>query len=141
LPDGAWKLTLWTWLAIVLASSTDAVGDFVTGFYRSYLHASLWSYGISSHEAQKFLHVVLFSLLGWLLAYTDLPPRPAWLRGLVWSFAAGAASESIQLFAQGREPLLSDVLLNGVAGAVTCWLVLRFAARRPPCREPSARTR
>jgi hypothetical protein len=131
LTAGAWKLTLSIWLAIVLACSTDAVGEFVTGFYRRHLHATLWSYGITSHDAQKFLHVVLFSLLGWLLAYTDFPPRPAWVRGLVWSFAAGAASESIQLLAQGREPLLSDVLLNGVAGAVTCWLVLRFAARRP----------
>jgi hypothetical protein len=130
LAGGAGKLTLGIWLAIVLACSTDEVGDFVTVFYRHNLHASLWSYGISSHDAQKFLHVVLFSLLGGLLAYADIPPRPAWLRGLVWSFAVGAASESIQLFARGREPLLSDVLLNGIAGAVTCWLVLRFAARR-----------
>jgi hypothetical protein len=130
LRGGAGKLTLWIWLAIVLACSTDEVGDFVTRFYRHHVHASLWSYGISSHDAQKFLHVVLFSLLGWLLAYADFPPRPAWVRGLVWSFAVGAASESIQLLARGREPLLSDVVLNGTAGAVTCWLVLRFVNRR-----------
>ena len=126
----AWKLAFCIWLAIVLLSSTGEVGESVTDFYRNYLNASVRDYGISSHDAQKFLHVVLFSLLGWLLAFTNIPPRPAWVRGLVWSFAAGAASEFIQLLARGREALLSDVLLNGVAGTLTCWLVLRLANGR-----------
>jgi VanZ family protein len=127
----AWKLALWIWLAVVLLSSTSEVGEFVTAFYRDHVRPAVRGYGISSHEAQKFLHVVLFAVLGWLLACTNLPPRPPWVRGLVWSFAAGAASECIQLLSRGREPLLSDVLLNGIAGALSCWLVLRLAGRSP----------
>jgi VanZ family protein len=126
-----WKIALLIWLGILLLSSTSEVGEFVTEFYRNYLRTSVRDYGVSSHEAQKFLHVVLFAVLGWLLAYTKLPPRPAWVRGLVWSFAVGAVTELLQILARGRHPLFSDVILNGATGALTCWLVLRFAPRRP----------
>lgn len=126
----SWKLAFFLWLAVLLLCSTSEVGAFATEFYRNHLNASVRDYGITSHEAQKLLHVVLFSLLGAFLALTNLPPRLAWVRGLVWSFGVGAVTECIQLFAQGREALWSDVVLNGVAGTVACWLVLQLSSPR-----------
>jgi VanZ family protein len=123
------KFALSIWLGILMLCSTSEVGSFATAFYREYLRPTARFSGITTHDAQKILHVVLFAVLGWLLAHTNLPPRPAWLRGLVWSFAVGALTEFLQILARGREPLFSDVLLNGVAGALTCWLVLRFVQR------------
>lgn len=128
-PKKTWKLALLIWLAVVILSSTSEVAEIGADVYRNYLRDAGRTLGISSHDAQKSLHVVLFGVLGWLLAYTHLPPRSPWVRGLVWSFAVGSVTEIIQLLVRGREPLFSDVILNGVAGTLSCWLTLWAASR------------
>lgn len=125
-----WKLALILWLGIVLLSSTRFAGWLGAGVYSHYLREFTRPFGIHSHEAQKILHVVLFAVFGWLLARTHLPPAPPWLRGLVWSFGIGAITELIQLVVRGRHPLFSDVILNGVAGTLSCWLALWWTNRR-----------
>jgi hypothetical protein len=132
-------LALMFWVLVLLLCSTSEVGSFVTHFYSHYLRPAMRGYGLSTHEAQKVLHVLLFGVLGWLLAHTHLPPRPAWLRGLVWSFSVGAVTELVQIVARGREPLISDAILNGTAGALTCWLVLRLGPSRLKYKQSRAR--
>jgi VanZ family protein len=125
-----WKIALLIWLAIVLLSSTREVGSLGAAVFSRYLRDAARPLGISSHDAQKLLHVVLFAVLGWLLAATRLPPASPWLRGLLWSFGIGALTELIQLAVRGRHPLFSDVILNGVTGTLGCWLALWWSSRR-----------
>jgi VanZ family protein len=124
------KIALLAWLGIVLLSSTSQMGWLGAKVYYYYLRDVARPFGIHSHDAQKFLHVVLFGVLGWLLANANLPPRSPWVRGVVWSFGIGAITECIQLVVRGRHPLFSDVILNGVTGTLGCWLALWIANRR-----------
>lgn len=128
-PNKLWKIALLIWLGVVVLSSTSEVAAMGDEVYRNYLREAGRTVGITSHEAQKSLHVVLFGVLGWLLALTNLPPRSPWARGLAWSFAVGAFTEIIQLLVRGRQPLFSDVILNGVAGTLGCWVTLWIRGR------------
>lgn len=75
---------------------------------------------------QKGYHVVLFAVLGWMLAAGSWPRRNALWRAALGSFLIGALSEALQLAFDGRGPSLWDVALNGVSGCAAAWVWLRL---------------
>jgi VanZ family protein len=125
-----WKAAFLVWLVVLFLSSTSEVGEFASDWYDDYLDDSLQQFGLDSDVAQKLLHVVLFVVLGWLVAELKLPPSAPWVRSLVWCFPIGAVTELIQIVMDGRGPSFLDALINGVAGTLSCRLALWLASRR-----------
>lgn len=75
---------------------------------------------------QKTYHVFLFFPLGWLLS---LPAAGrSQVRCALLVLTVGAGAESLQLWAPGRSPQLSDALLNVAAGMAA--VLVRAEMRR-----------
>ena len=115
------------WLALILFSSTGVASEWAHGFY-GYLFGgdSSQAVGLPRHLAQKAYHIFLFVVLGWLVAAPRIPAGARLRRGVGWAFVIGALSELVQLGFAGRNPMLSDVLLNGLSGSLSAWLRVRL---------------
>ncbi len=124
LPRRDWIFVFW--LALILFSSTGVASQWAHGFYGYVFGDSGQALGLSRHLAQKAYHIFLFVVLGWLLAAPGMPAGSRLRRGVGWAFLIGALSELVQLGFAGRNPMLSDVLLNGLSGSLSAWLRLRL---------------
>jgi len=132
-PDGRLSpqnLFLCAWIGLIFFSSTGVAGRWAHELYELFSSGSELGAGVSMLFVQKSYHVVLFAVLGWLLATAAWPRLNALPRAVLWSFLIGAMSEALQLAFESRGPSLADVALNGVSGSLAAWVCIRlFSAR------------
>ncbi len=92
---------------------------------------------------KKSGHFVAYGILALLYLYTltrDAPLTPGRL-WLAWGLAAlyGISDEVHQSFVPGRNPAVTDCLINA-AGAATALILARWVARRCPPAESTAQS-
>jgi VanZ family protein len=122
----AHTLVLGAWVVLIFFSSTGVAGRWANLLYALLSSSTGLGHGMAMLLFQKAYHVFLFAVLGGLLV--SARSAPAWSRAIVWSFVIGALSEALQLAFEGRGPLFTDVLLNGVSGTAGGWAWLRVLA-------------
>jgi VanZ family protein len=118
------------WLGIVLFSSTNWAGHAAGAVFQYLLSLlpdpGLYSSGLARFLAQKGFHVLLFSVLGILVGVI---PRGSRLRRVAvccfFCFMVGGISEGLQYFFPGRQPALTDIVLNGASGTVGAFFGVR----------------
>ena len=112
-------------VGLVLFSSTEMAGQAAEYAFQFYRSITGMSAGAGVHLfAEKGVHFALFFSLGVILYYSLLASR--WERVfwvLVACVAVGCASESLQFLFPHRDPLLTDVLLNGGSGLLAAVLL------------------
>jgi VanZ family protein len=114
----------WVWLAFVIASQTSAAGRLADAAFVLLFGAAGPEGGHLHFLLQKSYHVLLFFLYGWLLSLPAAGRRQ--VSCLLWVLAVAAGAETLQLWAPGRSPLLSDALLNLTAGATAVLVQARL---------------
>ena len=115
-----WALVA-AWTGVIFLASTGMAGTWADIVYAAIFGASDQPGSAPGHFlAQKAFHVFLFAVLGWLVSPLV---RGKQVRRLVLStsfcLVVGTVSEGLQLFSDAREPRFSDVLLNGLSGALS----------------------
>ena len=115
------------WTGLILLSSTETAIGWAYWLYDSIFGAFEGGGGIDDRFlAQKLYHVCLFVVLAWLLAAIPVAGRVRRLSICILAcVAVGIVSEAIQLFVSGRQPTLSDAMLNGLTGVLFSFLWVR----------------
>ena len=112
------------WTGVIFLSSTGLASSLAEAFYDAGINALHLS---SSHKlhfvVEKIFHVFLFFVLGWL--FSPVPTgrkRTRTLVSILCCFVVGFLSELLQSLFPGREPRVSDVLINGLSGTASSLL-------------------
>ncbi|WP_405234385.1 VanZ family protein [Lentisalinibacter salinarum] len=90
----------------------------------------VWAVALTPTPVQKLMHLLLYALLAFLLAWTleaVNPVRIRFLAAAVLAASFGAAMELAQTYVPGRFGTLVDALLNGAGAALglfIAWIVL-----------------
>lgn len=85
---------------------------------------------------KKIGHAILYAVLA-LLMYRGLigsgmnHKKAAWLAFLT-SFGYGATDEFHQMYTQGREARIRDVIIDGFGAGIAMYLVYKYVAMLPP---------
>ena len=117
-----WALAVLAWTGVIFFSSTSTADqwgeqgfNWLTGIFFSHLGPESSSYAVFHLLAHKSVHIFLFLVLA-LLLWKAIPDGN-WkiTQILVIGALIGSCSEFLQRFFPGRDPAVTDVLIN-VAG-------------------------
>ena len=118
---------VWIWCIYIVISQTGAAGQLANELFDWLFGGERGGANVLHFLLQKGYHVFLFGVFGWLL--TSPLGRRSWRTCLLWCVGLGAASEALQLLAEGRSPTVSDAVLNVVAASLAVWLSWRLRSR------------
>ncbi|MBI3697871.1 MAG: VanZ family protein [Acidobacteria bacterium] len=112
------------WIGLIFFSSTDVAANWAEGAYNHLFQTLDLSSSAGTHLlTEKGFHAFLFLVLGWLVSPFPSGGKPRRIvTSVLWCFVVGTVSEGLQFFFAGRDPRLSDVLLNGLSGTLTSFL-------------------
>ena len=138
-----WVWVLIAWIGVIFSSSTSLAGktseqlfSYLSELLFPELHTETSSYATLHFVADKGVHVFLFCVLG-ILLWKELSKMGVGRKiatALLLGAIVGSCSEILQRFFPGRDPAITDVLINvgataiGLAGCV-------FFARRAGVRD------
>lgn len=120
------KISLWLppilWAALIFRFSSGRVFVASTVYWQDF-------------TVKKIGHVLLFGFLSILVFRTLRGEGVSRKKALIWSIIIaatyGATDEYHQMFTQGRESRLRDVLIDGVGAAISSYLVYQFLPTFP----------
>jgi VanZ family protein len=130
------------WIGVIFYSSTSLAGEqserafsYLSGVLLPQFRTSTPSYGVIHFLADKGLHIFLFCVLGMLL-WKVVPDKGKKIPLIILLGAiVGSCSEFLQSFFPGRDPAVSDVLINtagtGIGVAVRIFIA-KVRARAAP---------
>ncbi len=134
-----WALAVLGWIGVIFFSSTSLAAEwcehafsFLSGILFGHLRTDDPSYGLLHLLADKGLHVMMFLILATLL--WKLLSNSQWkiARILLAGALVGSCSEFLQRFFPGRDPAITDVLINIGGTAIGIVLSLALARRQTP---------
>ncbi len=126
-----WAVAVLAWIGVIFFSSTSLAAEWCEKVFR-FLSGILFGHiqgpsdGLLHLLADKGLHVTMFLVLGILLWQVFSKPRWRIPRILLAGAAVGSCSEFLQRFFPGRDPAISDVLINIGGTAVGIAIALGF---------------
>jgi len=129
---------LLAWVGVIFCSSTSLAGkeseqlfSYLSEVFLPELHRNTSSYETVHFVADKGVHFCLFSVLG-ILLWKVLSNRGIWQKiatALVIGAVVGSCSEVLQSFFPGRDPAVTDVLINIGSTAIGIALSIAFGTR------------
>ena len=141
-----WAVAVALWIAVILFSSTSLAAEwseqafhFCMRLLFGHVGPEDRSYGLLHLLADKGFHVAMFLILAVLL--WQLIAKPHWKipRILLAGAVVGSSSEFLQRFFPGRDPAVTDVLINigGTAvGIIVILAAINLMRPHSPQAEP-----
>jgi VanZ family protein len=134
-----WNWALVGWIGVIFFSSTSLAGEkseqafsYLSDVFLVRLRAATSSEGIVHLLADKSVHLGLFCVLGILLWKTLANAKKKIPVVLLQGAIIGSCSEFLQSFFPGRDPAISDVLINVVGTAIGVAVSIAIAKLRTP---------
>lgn len=137
-----WTWALVGWIGVIFLSSTSLAGEkserafsYLSDIFLARLPTDTSAAGVVHLLADKSVHVGLFCVLGMLLWKTLPIARRKIAVVLLQGAIIGSCSEFLQRFFPGRDPAISDVLINIGGTAIGIAISVAIARLRVPTRE------
>jgi len=134
-----WAWLLCGWIGVIFFSSTSLAGEkseqafgFLSEIFQMRLQTGTPSERVVHLLADKSVHIGLFCVLGILLWKTLPNAKRKIAVVLFWGAIIGSCSEFLQSFFPGRDPAISDVLINVAGTAIGMTIILAIARLRAP---------
>jgi VanZ family protein len=137
-----WNWTLVGWIGVIFLSSTSLAGEkseqafsYLSEVFLVRLRTATSFQGVVHLLADKSVHLGLFCVLGILLWKTLANAKRRIPVVLLQGAIIGSCSELIQGFFPGRDPAISDVLVNVVGTAIGIAISIAIAKVRTPTKK------